>query len=353
MLVLAIVLTLPATAAAAKGKQPPPRLWGAWIGDQMTGTAPPEDMSAVAQLEHLTGKGLSIIHLSVPFANCSESPCYSIDFPARNMQRVRDYGAIPFLSWSSFASSGAGHEGNFQLSDLIAGTYDAYIAEFAAMAARWGHPFFLRFNWEMNGRWFPWSEGVNGNRPGEYVAAWRHVHGIFSAHGAHNATWVWCPYAQPRNRFRPLKPLYPGHAYVDWTCMDGFNWGPNPVNPQPWTSFDKIFAPTYKKILKHIAPNKPMLLAEMASSGGARAKSAWIRNMFRQLRTKYRRIRGLIWFNQIDRGVQWPLETSAPASQAFRQGIRRGFRPNMYADIAQMPIRAPGRPFRHRRSHQR
>ena len=31
----------------------------------------------------------------------------------------------------------------------------------------------------MNGWWWPWSEQLNGNNPGEFVAAWRHVHDIF------------------------------------------------------------------------------------------------------------------------------------------------------------------------------
>ena len=66
---------------------------------------------------------------------------------------------------------------------VIDGTYDGYIRYFAQKAKEWGHPFFLRFNWEMNGFWFPWSEGVNGNKSGEFVAAWRHVHDIFTAEG--------------------------------------------------------------------------------------------------------------------------------------------------------------------------
>ena len=28
------------------------------------------------------------------------------------------------------------------------------------------------------------------------------------------------------------QPLYPGNQYVDWTCIDGFNWGSNPPTPQ-------------------------------------------------------------------------------------------------------------------------
>jgi beta-mannanase len=40
-------------------------------------------------------------------------------------------------------------------------------------------PFYLRFAHEMNGKWQPWSPGVNGNTAARYVIAWRHVHHIF------------------------------------------------------------------------------------------------------------------------------------------------------------------------------
>ena len=114
------------------------------------------------------------------------------------MESIRDYGAIPVFSWSSQSIPSSLNEPDFQLSDVIAGTYDSYIREFAEAARDWGHPFFLRFNWEMNGNWFPWSEGVNGNQPGEFVAAWRHVHDIFTAVGADNVDLGLVPERRPR-----------------------------------------------------------------------------------------------------------------------------------------------------------
>ena len=60
-----------------------------------------------------------------------------------------------------------------------------------------------------------------------------------------------------------------------------------------------------------------MLLGRWHPDGGARAKATWIDDMFKVLRTKYRRIRGLIWFDQVDRGVQWPLETAAGGDQGL------------------------------------
>jgi hypothetical protein len=323
-----------------------PAYWGAWIGDQVTGEAPPWDMRPVAQLEALLGKGLSLLALGSAFADCTPAPCRYFEFPTKAMDNVYAYGAIPVFNWSSQESavnpSLTTVMPDFQLSDVSSGRYDDYIRRFAEDAREWGHPFFLRFDWEMNGNWFPWSEQVNGNKPGEYVAAWRHVHDIFTAVGATNATWVWCPYAESNRRFAPLAPLYPGSAYVDWTCMDGFNWGSNPTNPHKWRGFKEIFSVTYRRLVRKIAPGKPVMLAEMASTGAPRARAAWIADMFRQLATKYRKVRGLVWYDQVDRGINWPLESSTEAARAFARGIDNpGFQANAQTPTTS-PIPPPG-----------
>ena len=334
------------TKSAKKAKTKKPKLkplyWGAWIGNQLTGTQPPWDMSAVSHFEGVVGKGLSLVEFGVPFAKC-RATCEYYDFPTKEMEAIRAYGAIPVLSWSS---SGSPEDPNndplFRFSSLIAGHQDAYIREFAEAVRDWGHPFFLRFDWEMNGDWFSWSEGVNGNQPGEFIPMWRHVRDVFASVGATNASWVWCPYADPNAKFGGLGRFYPGDAYVDWTCMDGYNWGKNPTNPHPWRSFDKIFRSTYKQIVNHVAPSKPMMLAEIASTGRGKEKSTWIRKMFDSLATDFRRIRALIWFDQFDRGIDWPLETSPKAARAFAKGIRhRSFRANTYATISSSPIATP------------
>jgi hypothetical protein len=362
MLLLALGLIAGPTAPAAEGatkagvsrarpagpahRAQRPAYWGAWIGKQLTGDQPPWDMRPVAQLESILGKGMSLVGLGSTFADCTPAPCRYFEFPTREMERVRAYGAIPVYNWSSQESavnpSLTTSMPNFQLSDLLSGHYDAYIRRFAVDARNWGHPFFLRFDWEMNGNWFPWSEQVNGNRGGEYVSVWRHVHDIFTSMGATNAAWVWCPYAEFKRRFAPLAPLYPGSQYVDWTCMDGFNWGSNPTNPHKWRTFGSIFATTYRRLVKRIAPDKPIILAELASTGAPRAKARWIREMFTQLARRYRRVRGLVWYDQVDRGIDWLLESSPEASGAFARGIANPAFQSNVEGAATAPILPPG-----------
>jgi mannan endo-1,4-beta-mannosidase len=297
--------------------------WGAWIGNQLTGSEAPWDMNAVSSFEQKTGKKLSIVNFSSPFANCA-STCSFYKFPASEFNNIRSHGAIPFFSWGSQSIPLPSNlsEPNFQLSDVIEGRYDSYIREWATAAKAWGHPFFLRFNWEMNGNWFAWMEGVNGNQTGEAVTAWRHVHDIFTSVGATNVSWVWCPNVDPENHLKSLASLYPGDAYVDWTGLDGYNWGTNPNRPDRWRTFDQLYKSTYKTITETIAPSKPMIIGEVGSSEYGGSKATWIREMLSELPTQYPKIRGVLWFDKYDSGMDWPIETSSSATAAFAEGIK-------------------------------
>ncbi len=309
----------PATVSAAPTG---PLYWGAWVGNQLTGTEGPWDMGAVAKFEGMAGKAASAVHFSSPFADCSKSPCSFYKFPEAEMESIRAHGSMPFFSWASQATPASLDQPDFQLADVIAGAHDSYIREFAEGAREWGKPFFLRFNWEMNGGWFAWAEGVNGNQPGEYVAAWRHVHDIFTQVGATNATWVWCPNVDPESKLQDLASLYPGDAYVDWTGLDGYNWGTNPARPDKWRSFDSLFKATYDRIVEAIAPGKPMIISEVGSSEHGGSKAEWIADALASARTNYPLLRGLLWFEKFDDGMDWPIETSASSAAAFAAGIQ-------------------------------
>jgi len=300
-----------------------PILWGALVSDQLTGHQAPWDMGGPRKLEEMLGKRMSLIHFMAPFAHCSSSGCGYYRFPGEEMETIRNHGSIPFFSWSSQAIPSTEVQPDYQLADVISGRYDAYIRDWAKDAKRWGHPFFLRFNWEMNGDWFPWAEGANGNRRGEYVRAWRHVHDIFSDVGAANPIWTWCPNVDFESKLQDLESVYPGNDYVEWTCLDGYNAGTNPAKDERWRSFDQLYRRTYDEIVTQVAPAKPMVLGEIASSEQGGSKAQWITDMLRALPNDYPKIRGLVWFDKFENGMDWPIETSAGAVDAFRAGISR------------------------------
>lgn len=317
---VAVGATARTARGAAAGPVPVPSngklYWGAWTDEHRVGDQPPWDMAAIGEIERHVRKGMSLLPFATPFADRSGREYF--EFPTREFDKVRAHGSIPFFSWSTHAMRNYGHR-RFSLRAVISGVHDAYIRRWARTARAWGHPFFLRFNWEMNDDTFPWTERYGSNRRGEYVAAWRHVRRIFDRVGARNAAWVWCPMVDPYRTERPLPDLYPGSRYVDWTCLDAYNTFPE------WKSFASLIEPMYRQITRQIAPGKPMVIGETASTEGRGDKARWIGDMFGSIRRRFPAIRGLVYFDKDDVGPgggrRLPLDSSRRATDAFARAI--------------------------------
>jgi glycosyl hydrolase family 26 len=314
--------------------------WGSsFIGTQFTGNSPPWDWSAVADFERRDagGKAVSVLGWSSPFVSKSWCGGYCA-FQTSLYRLARRNGVIPFFSWGSDNVDSRGMRG-FTDAEIASGAQDAYIVRWAKAARAWGHPFFLRFDWEMNGRWFPWGVGSHGNTARDFVAMWLHVHDIFTRVGAQNVTWVWCPNIDSSAADASLRSLYPGDAYVDWSCLDGYNAG------RPWTSFGDLFGRSYRVIAGKIASGKPMIIGETGSTEAGGSKARWISGMFSEL-SRFPGIRGLLWFEVDGTGPAgasgWPIESSPGSQTAFRGGIRNSnFMPNVYANVRKTPIPPP------------
>jgi Bacterial Ig domain len=295
--------------------------WGAFInGAQYGFGTPPWDWRSVDTFDSHAAKNISMLALGSSWGSSSNT------FPTAAMDAVRSHGMIPFYSWASMTAGGGSSDPNFQLQDIINGNYDSYITTFAQAAKAWGHPFFLRFDWEMNliGT-FPWVQTVNGNSAGQYVTMWRHVHDIFTKVGATNVTWVWCPNAEYNGSWSPLSSLYPGDAYVDWTCIDGYNWGTNPwYVGHTWQTFTSVFNQTYNDILS-FAPTKPIMIGETGSTEYGGSKGNWINSMLAQeLPVNFPKIKGFMWFNWFA-PPDWDIETSSTAQNAFASSIQSSY----------------------------
>ena len=332
-----------AVSATPVASSPPPSpklYWGAFIGNQFDGGHPPWDMTSVTDFANADagGKGVSLIPWGQYFysTNWCGAGGYCTFWPSL-FDTVRNYGALNFFTWQSSTTDGSEINTDAQ---IAGGAQDTYITQWAQAAKAYGHPFFLRFDWEMNGKWFPWSPGVNGNTASAYVAMWRHVHNIFTSVGATNVSWVWCPNVDPHNTMTSLASLYPGDTYVDWTCLDGYNGN------SPWTSFTNLFQATYDEITQTIAPSKPMIVAESGSTESGGSKAQWITNMLNALPTRFPQIHGFMWWEQTSSGpggyTDWPIESSASSQAAFAQGISSpSYVPNSYATLNTSPIPPP------------
>lgn len=278
----------------------------------------PWDMNKLGAWEGAAGKQVSIVH----YWQFWKRNGVMQKFVPSIANNVRNHGAIPMITWPPMNMGGPVEQADFQLADIIGGAYDDYIRQWATDVKAWGSPLFLRMAHEMNGYWFPWGEIANGNSQGQFVQAWRHVHDIFSSVGARNVTWVWCPNIIFEGSSWPsFASLYPGDAYVDWTCTDGYNWGPDyPINGG-WIAFKELFGHTYSELAK-VAPNKPIMIGEFASTEQGGSKAEWIRDALgTQITKTFPRIRAAIWYNWFMDNVDWRVESSQNATNAFKQVI--------------------------------
>jgi hypothetical protein len=289
--------------------------WGSWINGSTYGSNgdAPWDLKTWDLFESHAGKKVSILH----WGQCWN--CGDFNYQKNQYDVVRSRGAIPLVDWGP---------SGYKLSDIANGFEDDYITTWAKQAKAWRHPFFLRFGHEMNGNWFDWGTAAGnpkGNNPQDYVNAYRHIHDIFVAQGVTNVTWVWCvntEYSGSTN----IDLLYPGDSYVDWTSIDGYNWG---AVRGSWQTFDQVFSPTYNHILK-IAPNKPVMLAETSSSEtgapSGYSKSLWItETLSKKLPDNYSKVKALVWFNWNTDGADWVIESSSNTQSAFANAISNSY----------------------------
>lgn len=325
---------------------PPPSSDRIYWGALVEGAAPTGSNLAASGLfgrfEKNAGKKMAILHWGLPWKMNGGFMAFQSSY----MTAVRQRGSIPFLDWGSFELGKGINQPAFQLRDIYEGSYDSYIRQFARDAKAWGHPFFVRFDWEMNGDWqFPWSEKLNGNQPGDYVKMWRHVHDIFTQEGTRNISWVWCPNIAS-DKTTPMSSVYPGDAYVDWTCLDGYN------KDEIWLDFEQVFGAdginwlhnSYQEITS-LAPNKPLVIGETASleaGDGGSKKAEWIRNALQtQLPSRFPKVQAVLWFNWDDRNPDYsfPIESSQAAKQAFAESIGSSYyAANEFSNLDRSPI---------------
>ena len=230
---------------------------------------------------------------------------------------VRRQGAVPLITWEPWRKPAnrvhAKRQPPVRLSQIAAGRYDAYVRRWARAAAAYREPILLRPMHEMNGDWYPWAIGQNGNSERDFVRAWRRLHRIFQREGATNVSWVWTvnTFTGLKNDNRRLAEYYPGARYVDWVSATGFNWGDS-NNWNVWRDAGEIFRATYAALR---GLGKPIMISEIGtvSSGGDAGR--WVADALLRVRTEYPAVRAVVWFDApYSRYVDFSLRGRAAAA---------------------------------------
>lgn len=227
-------------------------------------------------------------------------------------------GSTPMVSLEPVDQDGT----DIPLSQIAAGNYDSYIHKAASVARAWGGRLMIRFAYEMNlspGAGIPWGGGqgaVGGNTAADYIAAWRHVVGIYRADGATNAEFVWAPNVDDGGI--PFTQYFPGDEWVDDVGLDGYNWGSAfESTGHKWLSLGDTFDSSYATLTQ--LSSKPVIFTETASSEVGGDKAAWIRRGFlNELPQRFPRVSGVIWFN-VQKESDWRVDSSQASLAAFRE----------------------------------
>lgn len=247
-------------------------------------------------------------------------------------QNISANGSVPMITWEPWVpvsgfdrSESVVNQEDYRLKNIVNGKYDGYISQYAKDIKSYRRPVMIRLAHEMNGNWYPW--GSTFNSPSEYVLAWRHVHEIFDKEGASNVTWVWSPnevYFEKKVPYADnIELFYPGDDYVDWVGFSAFNWAGSYMQNY-WVNPKELYGPTLKKMKQF---NKPIIITETASAESPNknlSKAGWIKLLAEFLKS-HPEVKGLVWFNTIDNGVKWNIDSTESSRKSFEENFKDYF----------------------------
>lgn len=295
---------------------------GAWVGGW-----PNAQNGAIAEFEENVGQPLDVVDVYLdwftPVANVTST-----------MEHIIDAGATPSLTWEAQTITTPQIVNGSRELGLRDGRHVAindYLAEFAQgvcdVAQDEGEVVLIRVLHEMNGGWFAWGisfqtgAGDRPNTPETFKQAWIKVHDAFDDRCGDAVRFVWAVNHASVGEGADFTNAFPGAEYVDYVAIDGYNWGSDAW--WGWQDFDTLFRPAYCAVTA--LTDKPLFLAETASSENGGDKAAWIADLFAS-RERFPRIDGVVWLNdhkfeaETDGPMDWRVESSDESLAAFAAG---------------------------------
>ena len=293
-------------------------LLGAYVNDPM------DTLQGVMALERALETTLPLVQIYTAWGDRPEHR-----FPLRTATTIWNMGSVPVITWEPWLTVfEAARHPHLPLPDardlhglaaVAGGDYDFYIDAWAADAAAFGHPLFVRLAHEMNDPYrYPW--GPQHNTKEEFIAAWRHVVDRFSSAGADNVIWVWSPHLA----YEYWELYFPGASYVNWVATGVLNFGPIAQWSRWWT-MEEILGNKYAQLAGF---GKPVMIAEFGSLtvGGDRAR--WYSDALTSLPGTYPAVRALLFFEVTSdrtvtyQTVDWSIRSDPAVLAAVREATR-------------------------------
>lgn len=210
--------------------------------------------------------------------------------------------------------------------EILNGSYDDFLNNYACQLREFGHPVLFRLNNEMNGDWCWYSSFFSSKDSEIFKGVWRYIYNIFQENGVDNAVWVWNPHdiAFPGFKWNHCLNYFPGEEYVDIIGLTGYNTGTY-YKDEVWRDFASIYYPLYNDYSRVFA--YPFMITEFSCSSVGGDKLKWIENMFAEI-GNFDRLRVAIWFNGIDRDSYgnpariYRMDENEAMIDAFARGLQ-------------------------------
>lgn len=154
------------------------------------------------------------------FIDFDSNPAYTA-----NITKYARSGKNLLIAFSPTGGSGV------HFADILAGRYDAFLTKWFNYLRLLGRQVFIRWAWEMNGAFMPWSPKYVGasarssqcRDTAQYVAVWRYVVALQRATPTpHNTRWYFCANQNDTSPL-PLEGFYPGSGFVQVVGYDSYN----------------------------------------------------------------------------------------------------------------------------------
>ncbi|MDQ3047887.1 MAG: T9SS type A sorting domain-containing protein [Bacteroidota bacterium] len=283
-------------------------------------SSPADSVPSEVEALFTSGKKLDYVNVFMSYAYSGTVPNA---LPGASIQGLIDEGYRPIITWESMYTSFAPLDPvQPRLNDLVSGSFDAYMDDFADRIKTYSDTVIIRLFHEFDGDWYPWSITENADDPNLLINAFRYIVNRFNARGVTNVLWAWSPNSNPSpSRFYNWSVFaYPGDAYVNIVGTSVYN---HPIaGIPPWRSFRSVFAETYYYLNTYF-PSKPLFIFESACRerdatelNGSQTKGEWICQSSLDLQSYFSRTKALVFFSTI-KSHDWRINSSAEALQAI------------------------------------
>jgi hypothetical protein len=229
-------------------------------------------------------------------------------------------GVTLLISWLPDKGADSPTAPGYRLIAIAAGKFDPELRRLGAQIKSLPHGAIVRPMPDPNTPWYAWSGSANGNRPSDYVRAWKHVRSVLKKAAGAKAHLLWTVYARsvPDTKQNALSVYFPGTKQVDLVGADAYNFGS--AQGLSWTAPVDLFLPAYGTIQK-LAKSKRFWIAETGTTARGGDSGAWI-GALGQLGKTMPNLAGVVWYDVKDSTGDFRVPRKGAAAAAFKAFVR-------------------------------